>query len=271
MVQDLDFPVLSALMSERAGYDLGPERLNAVEARLGPIARREGLASVQALIRLIDPVQRPSLSWEIVEAILPADSRFFRDRDSFQLICAQLLPALAQARGCKVRVLSAGCATGQEAWSIAICAAEVGVEVEVIALDLSMRAIEKARAGVYTQFEVQRGLRTRQLVEWFERADDLWRVSNRLRSAVQFDRANLLDGLEGLGGFDLIFCRHVLSDMTHEARQRVIAGLGRALGPAGCLFLGGGEAIPEAVVLFRPVAGFRSVYVRSPAPVSRVA
>ncbi|MBN8552235.1 MAG: protein-glutamate O-methyltransferase CheR [Caulobacterales bacterium] len=271
MAQELDFPVLSALMSERAGYDLGLERLNAVEARLGPIARREGLASVQALISLIDPVQRPSLSWEIVEAILPADTRFFRDRDAFQLLSGQLLPALAKARGGKVRILSAGCATGQEAWSIAICAAEVEVEVEVIALDLSMRAIEKARAGVYTQFEVQRGLRARQLVEWFGQTDDLWHVSSRLKPAVQFDRANLLDGLEGLGGFDLIFCRHVLAEMTREARQRVIAGLGRALGTTGCLFLGAGETLPEAEAVFRPVAGFKSVYVRSASPISRAA
>lgn len=271
MAQELDFPVLSALMSERAGYDLGPDRLNAVEARLGPIARREGLGSVQELVALVDPVQRPSLTWEIVEAILPADTRFFRDRDPFKVMSSQLLPALAQARGGRVRVLSAGCATGQEAWSTAICAAEVGADVEIVALDLSSRGIEKARAGVYTQFEVQRGLRSRRLIEWFDRADDLWRVSERLRPSVRFERLNLLDGADSFGTFDLVLCRHVLTDMTMEARRRVVASLGRAMGPAGCLFLGVGEAIPEVEAMFRPVAGIQSVYVRAPAPVSRAA
>lgn len=271
MTSDLDFPVLSALMSERAGYDLGPERLAAVEARLGPIARREGLASVQDLIALIDPGQRPSLTWEIVEAILPADTRFFRDRESFELISAQLLPVLSQARGGVVRVLIAGCATGQEAWSVAICAAEIGVDVEVVALDLSSRSIEKARAGVYTQFEVQRGLRSRQLIAWLERYEDLWRVSERLKRWVRFERANLLDGIEGFGEFDLVFCRHVLSDMTSEGRRRVLDGLAKALGPAGCLFVGEGEILPEAGVAFRPVAGLKSVYVRGPSSVSQAA
>lgn len=271
MPQELDYPVLSALMSERAGYDLGPERLSAVEARLGPIARREGLQSVADLIALIDPVKRPSLSWEIVEAILPADSRFFRDRDSFQLMGERLLPALAKGGRGPVRVLSAGCATGQEAWSVAVSGAESGVATEVVAVDLSARAIEKGKTGVYTQFEVQRGLRARQLVQWFQRSEDLWRVSDRLRPGVRFERANLLDGLDAFGQFDLILCRHVLSDMTGEGRRRVLAALASALAPTGCLFLGVGEAVPETEANFRPVAGVESVYVRSPSPVSRAA
>lgn len=148
MAGDLDIANLRALLAEKAGYDLGDDRINAVEARLGPIARRESLDSVQALLALMDPVGRPSLTWEIIETILPADSRFFRDREPFRLMCSQLLPALAQARGGRVRILAAGCATGQEAWSAAICAAESkSAEVEVTALDLSGRAIEKARAG----------------------------------------------------------------------------------------------------------------------------
>lgn len=271
MANEIDFDALKALMADKAGYALGPERASAVEARLGPIARREGLESVSALVALMDPSARPSLTWEIIEAILPADSRFFRDREPFQLMCAQLLPALANARGGKVRILSAGCATGQEAWSAAICAAEAGAEVEIVAIDLSGRALEKAKAGVYTQFEVQRGLRARQLIQWFERSDDLWRVSERLRSSVRFERVNMIDGFEPLGRFDLIFCRHVLMDMTVDARRRVVAGLDAALGPAGCLFLGAGEAVPEAGSIFRPVAGLKSVYVRGPSPVSQAA
>lgn len=272
MASDLDIANLKALMAEKAGYDLGEERISAVEARLGPIARRENIESPAALLALLDPIARPGLTWEVIETVLPADSRFFRDREPFQLMNKQLLPALAQAKGGKVRILSAGCATGQEAWSAAICAAESqSVEVEIVALDLSSRAIEKARSAIYTQFEVQRGLRSRQLIEWFERSDDLWRVSEKLRGAVRFERANLLDGLESFGRFDLIFCRHVLPGMTPGARARALGSLEAVLAPTGCLFLGAGEVVPEVQALFRPVAGMSAVYVRPQPPVSRAA
>lgn len=272
MAGELDISGLQALMRRKAGYRLGPERASAVEARLGALARRKGLASVQALLDQISDETQPSLGWEAVEAMLPAESRFFRDRDHFRLMCSQLLPALAKARGGRVRVLSAGCATGQEAWSTAICAAEAGLDgVEIVGVDLSGRAIEKARQGLYTQFEVQRGLRARQLIQWFERAEDLWRVSDRLRGQVRFERANLLDALESFGQVDLVFCRHVLGDMTPEARRRVIQNLEAALVAQGCLFLGEDETPPEVLAAFRPVAGLKAVYVRSPSPVSRAA
>lgn len=268
----LDITRLQGLMADRAGYALSPERASVAEARLGPIARREGLASAQALIDGLDPQARPSLAWEIIEALLPAESRFFRDREPFLVMCSQLLPALAQARGGKVRILSAGCATGQEAWSAAICVAEAGaVQAEIVGVDLSSRAIEKARAGVYTQFEVQKGLRARQLIDWFERDEDLWRVSERLKPAVRFERANLLDGLEPFGRFDLIFCRQVLADMTPAGRRRAVAVLEAALAPNGCLFMAPADAVPEAMAAFRPVAGLSSIYVRNPSPVSRAA
>lgn len=272
MANDLDIANLKALMAEKAGYDLGEERINAVEARLGPIARRENLESPAVLLGMLDPIARPGLTWEVIETVLPADSRFFRDREPFQLMNKQLLPVLAQAKGGPVRILSAGCATGQEAWSAAICSEEAqSVDVEIVAVDLSRQAIEKARSAIYTQFEVQRGLRSRQLINWFERSDDLWRVRESLRGAVQFERANLLDGLEPFGRFDLIFCRHVLSGMTSSARSRVLTGLGAALTPTGCLFLGTGESVPEVQSLFRPVAGLNSVYVRAQPPVSQAA
>lgn len=268
----LDISRLKALMADKAGYDLSDERTSAVEARLGPMARREGMGSVQDLINALDPMARPSLVWEAVETILPAESRFFRDREPFLLMCSQLLPALSQARGGTVRILSAGTATGQEAWSAAICAAETGqANAEIVGLDLSSRAVEKARLGLYTQFEVQKGLRSRQLIQWFEREGDLWRVADRLRPAVRFERANLLDGIEALGRFDLIFCRHVLGDMTPPARRRAVSVLENALSASGCLFLGSGEIVPEALERFRPVAGLKSVYVRGGAPISRAA
>lgn len=272
MSETLDFGRLQGLMQAKAGYALPAGRASAVAARLGPLARRDGFSSAGALIEAIAAGDRPSLMWEVVEAVLPADTRFFRDREPFGLMCSDLLPTLAQARGGVVRVLSVGCATGQEAWSVAICAAEAGVlGVEILGLDLSRRAIEKARSGLYSAFEVQRGLRSRQLIRWLDRSEESWRIRDPLRDRVRFERANLIDGLSGLGAFDLIFCRHVLGDMTPEARRRAAASLAGALAPSGCLFLGVGEAVPEAAEAFRPVAGLKSVYVKGGSAVSRAA
>lgn len=262
---------LQTLLRRRTGYALTAERGYLAENRLAPLARREGMASAAELIAQLETL-RPSLGWEVVEAMLPVDSHFFRERETFRVL-DDLLPALAAARpNGGVRVLSAGCASGQEAWSVAISAAEAGLAgVEVQGIDLSVRALEKAKSGLYTQFEVQRGLRARQLIQWFEREDDEWRVKDELRGRARFDRGNLLDGFEGRGTFDLILCRHVLGDMAPDARRRVLAGLDAALARDGCLFLGAREHLAETLESFRPVAGKAGLYVKNPTRVSQAA
>ena len=266
-----EMEALQTLLRRRTGYALTTERGYLAENRLAPLARREGLSSGAQLVEQLETL-RPSLSWEVVEAMLPVDSHFFRERETFRVLEA-LLPALAAARpGGAVRVLSAGCASGQEAWSVAMLAAEAGLAgVQVDGIDLSVRALEKAKSGVYTQFEVQRGLRARQLIAWFEPMEEQWRVRDALRHQVRFDRGNLLDGFEGRGTYDLILCRHVLGDMTPEARRRVLAGLDAALARDGCLFLGAREHLSEALQAFRPVAGKAGLYVKNPAPVRQAA
>ncbi|WP_296817664.1 protein-glutamate O-methyltransferase CheR [Brevundimonas sp.] len=262
---------LRDLLLSRAGYALTAERASLAENRLGPLARREGFTSAAELIGQL-ATSRASLGWEVVEAMLPADSQFFRERETFRVL-DELLPALSAARpGGRVRVLSAGCGTGQEVWSTAITAAEAGLNaVEILGVDLAVRGLEKGRDGLYSQFEVQRGLRARQLIRWLEPAGDDWRVRDDLRQGVRFDRANLIDGLEGRESFDLILCRHVLGDMSPQARRRVLAGLDSALARDGCLFVGARELVPEALEAFRPVAGRSGLYVKNPARLSQAA
>lgn len=261
---------LQELLRRRAGYDLTDERAHLAENRLAPLARREG-CSVAELVAGLETA-RASLGWEVVEAMLAADTQFFRDRQVFRVM-DELLPALARARPeGRVRVLSAGCASGQEAWSLAMAAAEADLPgVEVVGLDLSVRGLEKARQGLYTPFEVQKGLSARRLVRWLERHEEAWRVHDDLRALVRFERRNLLDGIEGFGVFDLVLCRHVLIDMTPPARRRVLAGLEAALAPDGCLLLGAGEILPETLDAFRPVAGRAGLYVKNPARLSQAA
>lgn len=269
----VDLETLQELLRRRSGFALGADRAYLIESRLGALARREGAKSGAQLLADLDEAARPSLAWDVVEAMLPVDSSFFRDGEPFRLFAEGLGPVLAAARpDGRVRVLSAGCAAGQEPYSLAIAAAEEGLTgVEIDAVDLSSRALHKAKEGAYTSFEIQRGLTARRMIRWFERADDLWRPNETLRQAVRFDRRNLLDGPKAAAPYDVIFCRYVLSDMTGEARRRVLTLLEAALAPGGCLFLGADERLAEAQEAFRPVAGKAGLYVKNPTRLNRAA
>jgi chemotaxis protein methyltransferase CheR len=148
-----------------------------------------------------------------------------------------------------VRVWSAACSTGQEPYSLAMLAAELSaacpkMSLDICASDLSERCLEKARSGVYTQFEVQRGLPIAYLVHYFDKVEEAWRVKPELRGAVRWRRFNLLDDMLSLGRFDVVLCRNVLGDFDEDTRRRVLASLARRTAPDGCLMLGAGESLP---------------------------
>lgn len=267
-----DFDRLQALLASRAGYRLSRDRMQLAEHRLGPVARREGYANVEALLANLWAKPVASQAWVVIESLLNPETWFRRDRAPFDVFENELLPALAKARpGGRVTVWSAGCSTGQEAWSVAMAGLQVGARVEVIGTDLSQRAIERARLGVYTGFEIQRGLTARTMLRWFEPYEDQWQVGPELKQAVHFARSNLLDEPADDARFDVIFCRNVLNDMEPARRARVLDGLERRLVDDGCLFLGVDERLEGDTVAFRPVSGRQGLYVKSPASLRRAA
>jgi len=267
-----DFDRLQGLLATRAGYRLTRDRIHLAEHRLGPIARREGYANVEALLTNLWANPVASLGWAVIEALLNVETWFRRDRAPFAVLENELLPALSRARpGGRVSVWSAGCSTGQEAWSIAMAGLDAGVAVDLVATDLSQRAIEKARSGLYTGFEIQRGLTAHTMLRWFEPAEDNWRVRDELADRVRFARANLLDEPADEARFDVIFCRNVLADMEPSRRARVLDGLERRLVDDGCLFLGLNEQLEGETVAFRPVSGRQGLYVKSPSALRRAA
>ena len=267
-----DFDRLQGLLATRAGYRLTRDRIHLAEHRLGPIARREGYANVEALLTNLWANPVASLGWAVIEALLNAETWFRRDRSPFAVLEKELLPALSRVRpGGRVSLWSAGCSTGQEAWSVAMAGLEIGIPVDLVATDLSQRAIEKARSGLYTGFEIQRGLTARTMLRWFEPVEDNWRVRDELAAAVRFGRANLLDEPTDDARFDVIFCRNVLVDMEPTRRARVLDGLERRLVDDGCLFLGMDERLEGETVAFRPVTGRKGLYVKSPSAARRAA
>jgi chemotaxis protein methyltransferase CheR len=257
---DLDF--LCALVRARSGLMLTGERGFFVETRLAPLARREGLASVSEVIQLVKQQPSGALARAVVEAMTVQETGFFRDRHAFGAISAKILPELAAARPDGLRVWSAGCGQGQEAYSLAMLVDEADhplPPVKILASDLSTAALEKAQAGVYTHFEVQRGLPIRRLLRHFEELEDAWRISAPLRQQVRWMRLNLIDPFQVDQGYDLIVCRNVVSAFAPDARLETLERLERALAPGGRLMLGSGEPAPAG---FEPVPGAPCVFAR---------
>lgn len=267
-----DFDRLQSLMSSRTGVRLTRDRMKLAEHRLGPVARREGFTSVDAMLTALWAKPVASLGWAVIEALLNPDTWFRRDRVSFDTFSRELLPALSTARkGAPVAVWSAGCSTGQEAWSLAIAALEAGIPAEITGTDLSQRALEKARSATYTGFEIQRGLKAETMLRWFDQSEDSWTAKPDVRSTVRFARANLLDAPTDDFRFDVIFCRHVLPDLEPARRASVLENLERRLLDDGCLFLGPEESLDGDSIAFRPVAGRKGLFVKSPSAIRRAA
>jgi chemotaxis protein methyltransferase CheR len=236
---------LAELCAERAGLRIDPHKAYLIESRLGPVARREGFGATAELVTAVRTRGEERLTTACVEALAPSETAFFRDRAVFEHIWRELAPQVARRRADGVvRLWSAGCGAGQEIYSLAMLQADEPAptgRVELFASDLSERLLDRARLGVYSSFEVQRGLSARQLVRHFENRDEHFQLAKRLRQDVRWRRVNLLDDLTPLGAFDVVMCRYVLSGLTDEARRRAGQALADVVAPDGLLVLGHGE------------------------------
>jgi chemotaxis protein methyltransferase CheR len=251
MLNDAEFALIAREIKLRSGALMTREMANAAEMRLQPLARRENFASVGELIAAARIRPDGALWTAITDALAHSETRFFRDRAQFARLAREIIPAALARKGHeRVRIWSAGASTGQEAYSIAMIIEDLRAEglnpaAEIVATDISERLLDKARAGLYTQFEVQRGLPIKKLIAHFEKAGDLWRISDRLRSAVRFETHNLMKHPEALGQFDIILLRHVLPASDAVMRAEIITRATDALMPSGVIVLGAGESLPE--------------------------
>jgi len=267
-----DFNRLQALLASRAGLRLTRERTHLAAHRLAPVARREGFDSVDDLMAALGDRPAGSLAWNVIEAMLNAETWFRRDRMPFDVFESELIPALSRARpNGLIRIWSAGCSTGQEAYSLAMTTLGRQVPARILASDLSGRAVQRARAGLYSGFEIQRGLRTPDMLRWFAPHEDQWLASEALRQTVTFERENLLDLPPLAERFDVIFCRYVLGDMDPGHRGAVVEALERRLADDGVLFLGQDERLDGDTIAFRPVRGRAGLFVKAPTSIRRAA
>lgn len=241
MIEPSDHGFVSHLCLTRAGLRLDADKSYLIESRLGPVARREGYMSTEAFIAVLRAEADERLIWAAVEAMALPETEFFRDRAVFRHLVDQVLPALVEDRDGPVRIWSAACGTGQEVYSLAMLLVDapgLAGRVELYASDLSERCLEKAQSGIYSQFEVQRGLPARLLVRHFEKRGEAFQLSPRIRQLVRWRRVNLMDDLAVGGQFELVLCRNLLSQLAPDAVGRVQGQLTRVLAPGGRLVLG---------------------------------
>jgi chemotaxis protein methyltransferase CheR len=269
-----DFDALRQLLSRTSGLSLDAEKAYLAESRLQPIIQRLGLSDLGALVKRLLSGADPELVRDVVDAMTTNESFFFRDRVPFDNFRKVILPQLLQARKDvrRIRIWCAACSTGQEPYSLAMLLDEeahrlTGWNVDILATDLSRSVIAAARGGVYTQFEVQRGLPISQLLRYFRQEGDRWRINEHLRSRVRFEEFNLLYDYGELGLFDVIFCRNVLIYFDVPMKQKVLNRLARIIAPDGYLVLGTAETVVGLTDAFVVHEEHRSIFI--PAAASR--
>ena len=262
----LDYEYLRKLLKERSGLDLSADKQYLVESRLVPLARRVGVAGIPELVQKIKGGGAEALTAEVVEAMTTNETFFFRDKIPFDHL-RENLPALTQARANRraLRIWSAACSTGQEPYSIAMILKEAGQALagwrtEIVATDLSQGVLEKSKAGLFSQFEVQRGLPIQLLVKHFTQVGELWQLNADIRSMVQHRQLNLLQDFSHLGMFDVIFCRNVLIYFDQDTKAAIFERLVKQLEPDGMLMLGAAESVVGITDAFKPYPEKRGLY-----------
>jgi chemotaxis protein methyltransferase CheR len=267
-VSDSSRRILASMLEARTGQQLAMNRRWRIDTALAAIIRERGFASVDQLVSRLVSGQDAALSEQVIEALLNNETYFFRDKLPFDLLLGGPVKRLEQARAAqkKLSVWCAGCSTGQEVYSLAMSFADEparwqGWTIDIIGTDLSRSAIERARAGTYSQFEVQRGLPVMQMIRWFEElGGGDWRIAPKLRDRVRFDVRGLIEPPPHPARFDIILCRNVLLYFTPDMRRLAFGRLADAIAPDGSLMLGAGETVIGQTDRFISDADYRGLY-----------
>ncbi len=244
------FNGLRTFIHDGYGICLGSEKDYLVVSRLTPLLRETGLANLRALYDMIIQEPKGNLAQHVVAALTTNETSWFRDGRPFEFFKNTVLPQLlkTKSKDQTIRIWSAAASTGQEAYSIAMCLDEgqhVGapINVNIVASDISGKALEQARAGLYTQFEMDRGLSATLCDRYFSKEGAQWRIKPALKSQIAFRHINLIEIPADLGRFDVIFCRNVMIYFDDQTRNKVMASLVQHLATGGYLFFGSAEAM----------------------------
>ena len=262
-----DFELISQLLKKRSGLALSKDKAYLLESRLNPVARKWNFAGFDELAQAIRAGKDEALLVDVTEAMTTNESFFFRDQKPFEQFSNLVTPHMLEHRAKQrtFRIWSAACSSGQEPYTLAMLLKEnasklAGWRIEIVATDLSNEILDKAREGLYSQFEVQRGLPISLLVKYFKQVGDRWQIDAGIRQMVKFQQFNLLNNPSALGRFDVIFCRNVLIYFDPPTKTVVLGKLADLLAEDGFLYLGGAETVLGMSDRFALMSGQRGLY-----------
>lgn len=263
-----DYEYLQKLLKDRSGLLLSSDKQYLIESRLLPLARKAGFSGIGELVQKIKNGSE-ALIVDVVEAMTTNETFFFRDKIPFEHVRDTVLPQLLKARVNRrsLRIWCAAASTGQEPYSLAMILKEAlppGWRAEIVATDLSQEVLEKAKAGIYSQFEVQRGLPIQMLVKHFKQVGDVWQLNPDIRAMVRYQQTNLLHEFSHFGVFDIIFCRNVLIYFDQATKIDIFGRMQRVTEPDGFLFLGAAETVVGLTDVYRAAPNLRGVYMPNP-------
>ena len=261
-----DYEYLRKLLKDHSGLDLSADKQYLIESRLLPLSRKCGVSGIGDLVQKMKGGSSTIIA-QVVEAMTTNETFFFRDKVPFEHFRDTIIPEMLKARANRksIRIWCAAGSTGQEPYSLAMSLKEMGAvlagwRVEIIATDLSTEVLEKSKSGVYSQFEVQRGLPIQLLVKYFKQNGEFWQISPELRAMVQHRQLNLLHDFSQLGIFDVIFCRNVLIYFDQDTKINIFGRLARIMEADGFLVLGAAETVVGLTDVFKPFPDKRGLY-----------
>jgi chemotaxis protein methyltransferase CheR len=260
------FASIAAMVKTRSGIVLTPDKEYMLETRLAALMKQEGIPNLDMLALKLRDMRAEGLARAVTEALTTNESSFFRDGKPFDHL-KRFLPGLMAKRppGHKLRIWSAACSTGQEAYSVAMILHELGIRgAEIFGTDLSREVVDRAREGLFTQFEVQRGLPVQMMVKYFRQEAGKWRLGPELRGMTRFEERNLLADHRVLGRFDVVFCRNVLIYFDPPTKGRVLKALAAQMVPDGVMYLGGAETVLGLTDRLGAIHGERGAYALAP-------
>ena len=269
-LEDASHVIIADLLNSRTGQTLSESRRWRISTALSGLFREFGIENVDQLACLLERPGEHQLATRVVEALLNNETYFFRDHAYFATLGNTVLPELAKKRANSKRltIWSAGCSTGQEVLSLAMLFCEqpgrwADWTIELLGTDVSSKAIEQARSGIYSQFEIQRGISVAQMLNFFSETAKGWKVADRVMNMTRFEQRNILDYPPAPGRFDLVLCRNCLLYFDPDTRRTAFDRLANGIAPDGFLMLGAGETVVGQTDKFEPASCGSAIYTRS--------
>lgn len=263
----LDF--VCTLVRERSAIELEASKAYLIEARLTPLAKKQGYTSIAEYLRCLQLKRQPDEERKLVDAMTTNETSFYRDIHPFNALKNQLINEFRTQKSNQrsLNIWSAACSTGQELYSIAIILKEhfpdlSNWNVQLVGTDLSEEVLDRARSATYSQIEMNRGMPAQLLVKYFQRQGMSWQLCPELRAKATFKKLNLIETWPFMPKMDIVFLRNVLIYFSPETKKRILQKVRSIMAPGAVLFLGAAETTLGLDTSFDRFEAERSIFYR---------